>query len=152
MAEKTSAQAMGKKAESFILDWLSKRDKWTYIARFSDNYDANKGRWGKGGVVNVGRKPSDAIAILGGVTWFLEVKTTTNEKGLTSSLFKTQAGERDRILKAGGHYAYLIYSVYRRRWYLKNAEFLVPTDTWEELEEDGCWCKNFPEVPGLILN
>ena len=79
---------MGKKAESFILDWLSKRDKWTYVARFSDNYDANKGRWGKDKLVNVGRKPSDAIAILGGVTWFLEVKTTTNEKGLTSSLFK----------------------------------------------------------------
>lgn len=152
MTVKMSAQSMGKKAESFILDWLSKRDKWTYVARFSDNYDANKGRWGKDKLVNVGRKPSDAIAILGGVTWFLEVKTTTNEKGLTSSLFKTQAGERDRIIKAGGHYAYLIYSVVRKRWYLIDAYFLVPTDTWEELEEDGCWCTDFPEVPGLILN
>ena len=149
---KLSAQSMGKIAESFILDWLSKRDKWTYVARFSDNYDANKGRWGKGGVVNLGRKPSDAIAILGGVTYFLEIKTTTNEKGLTSALFKSQVGERERILKAGGNYAYLIYSVVRKRWYLKMAEYLVPTDTWDDLEEDCCWCSSFPEVPGLTLN
>lgn len=149
---KLSAQSMGKIAESFILDWLSKRDKWTYVARFSDNYDANKGRWGKGDVVNLGRKPSDAIVILGGVTYFLEVKTTTNEKGLTSALFKSQVGERERILKAGGNYAYLIYSVVRKRWYLKMAEYLVPTDTWDDLEEDCCWCSSFPEVPGLTLN
>lgn len=149
---KLNAQSMGKRAESFILDWLSKRDKWTYVARFSDNYDANKGRWGKGGVVNLGRKPSDAIAILGGVTYFLEIKTTTNEKGLTPSLFKSQISERERILKAGGNYAYLIYSVVRKRWYLKMAEYLVPTDTWDDLEEDCCWCSSFPEVPGLILN
>ena len=142
---------MGKKAESFILDWLSKRDKWTYVARFSDNYDANKGRWGKG-IVNVGRKPSDAVAIFGGVTYFLEIKTTTNEKGLTPSLFKSQIGERERILKAGGNYAYLIYSVVRKRWYFKTAECLVPTDTWDDLEEDRCWCSSFPEVPGLNLN
>lgn len=149
---KLSAQSMGKIAESFILDWLSKRDKWTYVARFSDNYDANKGRWGKGGVVNLGRKPSDAIAILGGVTYFLEIKATTNEKGLTSALFKSQIGERERILKTGGNYAYLIYSVVRKRWYLKMAEYLVPTDTWDDLEEDCCWCSSFPEVPGLILS
>lgn len=149
---KLNAQSMGKRAESFILDWLSKRDKWTYVARFSDNYDANKGRWGKGGVVNLGRKPSDAIAIFSGVTYFLEIKTTTNEKGLTPSLFKSQISERERILKAGGNYAYLIYSVVRKRWYLKTAEYLVPTDTWDDLEEDCCWCSSFPEVPGLFLN
>ena len=147
-----TAQAMGKKAESFILDWLSKRDKWTYVARFSDNYDANKGRWGKGGVVNLGRKPSDAILIVNGITYFLEIKTTTNQKGLTPSLFKTQESERTRIMAAGGHYAYLIYSVYRKRWYFKDAEFLVPTDTWDMLEEDHCCCSTFPEVPGLVLN
>lgn len=149
---KMTAQSMGKKAESFIIDWLSKRDKWTYIARFSDNYDANKGRWGKGNLVNLGKKPSDVIAVFSGVTYFLEIKTTTNPDGLTPSLFKTQASERTRIITAGGHYAYLIYSVARKRWYFKDAEFLVPNDTWEELEEDGCWCKSFPEVPGLVLN
>lgn len=152
MGARLTAQSMGKKAESFILDWLSKRDKWTYVARFSDNYDANKGRWGKSKVVNVGKKPSDAVAIFSGITYFLEIKATTNVKGLTPSLFKTQEGERTRIINAGGHYAYLVYSIVRKRWYFIDAEILVPTDTWEDLETDRCWCESFPEVPGLLLN
>lgn len=136
---------IGKVAESFIIDWLSKRDKYTYVARFADTYDANKGRWGTNQKkVVLPRKPCDMMLVMNGITYFCEVKASTDKKGLTSGLFSTQVSERTRINKAGGNYAYLIYSVDREKWYFINYIDLVSDDTWDDLEN---FSVDFPKVP-----
>lgn len=128
-------QNIGKKAEKFIINWLEKLNKFVYVARFADTYDANKGRWGdptqKKTVIT--RKPCDIMLIMDGETYFCEIKATANEKGLTPSLFKEQVAERTRILKARGQYLYLIYSYATKKWYWILAEDLIENATWKDL-------------------
>lgn len=142
--EISPAQA-GKLAEDFIIDWLSKINKFIYVVRFSDTYDANKGRWGTNQKkVILPRKPCDIMLIMDGITYFCEIKASNSKKGLTSSLFSTQVSERTRIAKAGGNYAYLIYSIVRQKWYFVNYEDFISDATWDDLEY---FYIDFPEVP-----
>lgn len=142
--EMTPSQA-GKVAEEFIIKYLSNRDKKTYICRFADTYDANKGRWGDPNQkkVIIPKRPCDVMLILDGKTYFCEIKCSCNSKGLTRSLFSQQTAERTRILKAGGNYIYLIYSVMHERWHIVPAELLVEDLTWDEMMD---FCVDFPEV------
>lgn len=140
-----SPSQAGKIAEDFIIKWLSKKSKYIYVARFSDTYDANKDRWGTGQKkVVLPRKPCDIMLIMNGITYFCEIKTSTSKKGLTGSLFSTQASERYKIAVAGGNYAYLIYSTERREWYFINYQDLVSDYTWEDMIH---FYIDFPEVP-----
>ena len=137
---------LGKKAEKFILDYLKNRDKYTYVARFVDTYDANKGRWGDSTQkkTKVERRPCDAMLILDGVTYFCEVKATTNEIGVQSGLFSKQKAERTRIMKASGNYLYLIYSYHLKQWYKVPASQLNENANWFELSD---FKIDFPKVP-----
>lgn len=57
------------------------KSKYIYVARFSDTYDANKGRWGTGQKkVVLPRKPCDIMLIMNGITYFCEIKTSTSKK------------------------------------------------------------------------
>ena len=136
----------GKKAEKFILDYLDKRDKYTYVARFVDTYDANKGRWGDATQkkVIVEERPCDAMLIDGGVTYFLEVKSTSDKVGISSNLFSKQKAARIRITKAGGSYLYLIYSYFYEQWYRVPYSELNENANWFELEK---FKVDFPKVP-----
>lgn len=138
---------LGKHAENFILDYLKNKDKKTYVARFVDTYDANKGRWGKTGqtIVPVEERPCDAMLIYEGVTYFCEVKATENETGIKSSLFstKSQLASRKRITNAGGSYLYLIYSYAKEQWYWVPYLDLNENAKWEQLES---FKIDFPKV------
>lgn len=137
---------LGKKAENFIIDYLRNRDKKTYAVRFVDTYDANKGRWGKKGqtIVSVERRPCDAMLIADGITYFCEVKATSDPVGVNSALFSKQKAERLRITNAGGSYLYLIYSYAYKQWYWVPYLDLNPNASWGELIE---YKIDFPKVP-----
>lgn len=137
---------LGKKAEKFILNYLANRDKKTYVARFVDTYDANRGRWGKQGqtLVAVEKRPCDAMLIYGGITYFCEVKSTSSPVGLSPSLFKSQRGVRERIAKAEGSYLYLIYSYSQEQWYWVPYLDLNENANWYELNN---FKVDFPKVP-----
>lgn len=136
----------GKKAESFILDYLDSLGKYVYVKRFADTYDANKGRWGDSNQkkVMIPKRPCDAMLIYNGVTYFCEVKSTERQSGVTSSLFSEQVPERTQIVKAGGKYLYLIYSYFKQQWYWVPFEFLNENAKWCELEK---FRVDFPKVP-----
>lgn len=136
----------GKKAEKFILNYLDKLNKDTYVARFVDTYDANKGRWGSKDLVAIEERPCDAVLIYGGKTYFCEVKSTTNLSGLTSALFnkRGQKKSRIRVTYAGGSYIYLIYSYAKQQWYWVPYTDLKETANWYELEP---FKVDFPRVP-----
>lgn len=138
---------LGKKAESFIIDYFdSLKSKQIYAARFADTHDANKGRWGDPSQkkVIIPRKPCDMMLVVKGMTYFCEVKSTENKKGLKSSLFTEQYAERTRIVNAGGSYLYLIYSYAKEKWYWVPFEDLNENATWEELDK---FFVDIPKVP-----
>lgn len=137
---------LGKKAEKFIIDYLKDRDKKTYAVRFVDTYDANKGRWGVPGQkkVIVEKRPCDAMLVVDGVTYFCEVKATSDRVGINSGLFSTQKGARLRITNAGGNFLYLIYSYTQEKWYWVPYADLNPNASWGELEK---FSIDFPKVP-----
>ena len=112
----------GKKAESFIIDYLDSLGKYVYVKRLVDTHDANKGRWGDSTQkkVIIPKRPCDAMLIYRGDTYFCEVKSTISQTGLSSNLFSEQKPERIRIVKAGGSYLYLIYSYFKEQWYWSN--------------------------------
>lgn len=136
----------GKKAEDFILDYLANKSKTIYVARFSDTYDANKGRWGNPLMKKVflKRKPSDAVVTINGITYYVEIKSTHSTKGITSGLFSQQKGERIRIENAGGYYVYLIYSFHTQKWYWVFSTQLKENSKWSEMEK---FFIDFPKVP-----
>lgn len=141
-----SGNALGKKAEKFIIKYLEGLGKYVYVARFADTYDANKGRWGdptqKKTIIT--RRPCDCMLIWKGTTYFCEIKATTNKKGLTPSLFKEQVAERTRITRANGNYLYLVYSDFTKSWYWIDSYDLDENATWSELEP--LIMPEFPEV------
>lgn len=137
---------LGKHAEKFILNYLGNRDKKTYVARFVDTYDANKGRWGDPSQkkVIIEERPCDAMLICDGITYFCEVKSTESKTGISSALFKKQKGPRLRITNAGGSYLYLIYSYALEQWYWVLYLDLNENANWYELEN---FKIDFPKVP-----
>lgn len=132
-----------KLGEKEVYDYYSSQ-RHSYIYRFTDTHDVNsqlKGfnqRMGinqPNGMVYVPANPSDFLVIYKNRTFFLEVKTTENIKGVTYSLFKQQEGFRDRIIRCGGEYWYHIYSIVNKQWYMVPGELIAekPTCKWEEL-------------------
>lgn len=125
-----------KLGEKEVYDYYSTQ-KNAYIYRFSDTHDVNAQlkRFGDK-MIYMSPKPSDFFAIYWGHSFFLEVKTTENIKGITSSLVKQQAGMRDRILKCDGEYWYHIYSIVNKQWYMVPGDVVAknPNSTWEQLK------------------
>lgn len=129
------------KAEDIVYKYFSKR-KNAYIARLNDTKDINKRihRFVKNApspLVYVKRREADFLVIDSGITFFAEVKCTANVRGVTQALFDEQAGLRDRILRAGGKYAYFVHSTRYGKWYAIPAEVIAEKSsrTWEELSE-----------------
>lgn len=139
---------LGKRAEEFILDYLSKMSKECFVCRLADTYDANRGRWGNPEMKKVvlERKPCDAVMTWNGCTCYLEIKATENVKGLTPSLFSQQHWARTRIRAASGQYVYLVYSYRQEKWYWLSSDTLNEKATWEELNFQKKYI-DFPKVP-----
>ncbi len=125
------------KAEDIVYNYFSSR-KDSYITRLKDTHDINAQlrRFGERPIILGKKRESDFIVIEDGITYFAEVKCTTNVKGVTKSLFSSQEGKRNRILRANGSYHYFIYSTVREQWYMVPAVVIAenPNRTWEELK------------------
>lgn len=127
-----------KLAEKAVLEYFNS-SKDCYAARFTDTHDINsqlrRFRIIGSPMVYAHRNPSDFIVVERGETYFAEAKSTENIKGVSSSLFDEQKGERTRILRAGGKYFYFVYSFVRARWYKIPGAVIAEkaTRTWEEL-------------------
>ena len=80
-------------------------------------------------------KPSDFVVVDNGYTFFAEVKSTNNARGVTTSLFEQQRVKRDKFLKAGAGYSYFVFSTVRNAWYTIPASVIVENAnrTWDEL-------------------
>lgn len=125
-----------KLGEKEVYDYYSTH-KNSYIYRFSDTHDVNAQLKHFGDrMVYAAKTPADFLVVHKSRTFFLEVKTTSNVKGITSSLFKQQAGLRDRILKCSGEYYYHIYSIVNKQWYFVPGWVISESAnrTWEELK------------------
>lgn len=125
------------KAEDIVYNYFSSK-KDSYITRLTDTHDINAQlrRFGERPIVLGKKRESDFIVIEDGVTYFAEVKCTTNVRGVTKSLFSSQEGKRNRILRASGLYHYFIYSTVREQWYMVPAVVIAenPNRTWDELK------------------
>lgn len=107
--------------------------------RFTDSADINRQSYKKGVrfVVTEVTNPSDFIVTCNGVTFFAEVKCTSDEKGVKPTLLKQQGGSRRRITAAGGEFLYFIYSAHHKEWYKVHASDFIDknkTVTWDELK------------------
>lgn len=120
-----------KLCEKFIYEWFN-RNKSVACERFSDTSDTFQGR-GVGVVLS--SKPSDFVVVDNGYTFFAEVKSTNNARGVTTSLFEQQRVKRDKFLKAGAGYSYFVFSTVRNAWYTIPASVIVENAnrTWDEL-------------------
>lgn len=128
-----------KQAEATVYKYFSEK-KGSFIHRFIDTHDINAqlNRFkDRAPIVFVGQRPSDFIAIEDGITFFAEVKSTENVRGVTSALFAEQDGMRKRILKANGLYFYFIYSIFNKSWYKVPGRIIEEKENrkWEELEQ-----------------
>lgn len=125
------------KAENIVYNYFSSR-KDSYIMRLNDTHDINAQlrRFGEKPIILGKKRESDFIIIQGGYTYFAEVKCTSNVRGVTSSLFKSQEGKRNRILRVGGSYAYFIYSTVREKWYIVPGSIIEknPNRCWDDLK------------------
>lgn len=126
-----------KKAEATVYKYFAEK-KGSFIHRFIDTHDINAqlNRFKDGkAIIYTEKKPSDFIIVEDGITYFAEVKSTENIRGVTSALFAEQDGMRKRVLKANGLYFYFIYSIHNQKWY-KVPGFEIeekPNQKWEEI-------------------
>lgn len=125
------------RAENVVLDYF-KSSKDCCAFRLNDTRDINAQlkRFGTNKpMVYAHSKPSDIIIVERGSTYFAEVKSTENLKGITKSLFSQQVGSRERILRSGGEYYYFIYSLVKARWYKVPGSIIAENAnrTWDEL-------------------
>lgn len=121
-------------AEKVVYDYFNQSSKTKVCFRFHDSYDVIKLLKRKQ-VVPLSKNPSDLLIVDGGKTYFAEVKTTDNVRGLTRPLFEQQRVIRDRILLAGGLYYYFVYSSNIKQWYKIPGEVIKenPNVKWGEL-------------------
>ena len=129
-----------KKCEKIVFDYYN-RNKETVCTRFIDSADINRESYKRGAHFTATgiAQPSDLLVTDYGNTFYAEVKCTENERGITQSLIKRQAGSRRRILAALGTYVYYVYSIVRRQWYEIPGDFFEErnegTIYWQELEQ-----------------
>lgn len=125
------------KAEKIVYDYFGS-SKDSYITRLSDTHDINAQlrRFGEKPIVLGKKRESDFIIVQNGLTYFAEVKCTSNIRGVTKSLFESQEGKRNRILRVGGNYQYFIYSTVREQWYIVPGSVFYenPNRSWEDLK------------------
>lgn len=121
--------------EKTFENYMNSLGKGTYIVRFPDTKEVNSLLWHTGicKKVILPRRPSDFLVTEKGHTYYAEIKSTANPKGLTSNLFSQQKGERTRILAAGGDYVYFIYNIQSMKWYKVPARELNENAKWVEL-------------------
>ena len=127
-----------KLCEKIVFDYYN-RNKTTVCTRFIDSADLNRESYKRGAKFTATgiSQPSDLIITERGRTFYAEVKSTSNPKGITQSLIKRQAGSRKRILAACGDYVYFIYRVPTKDWYMIDGGVLDEakgTTTWQEVE------------------
>lgn len=114
-----------KLCEKIVFDYYN-RDKYTVCTRFIDSADLNRESYKRGAKFTATgiSQPSDLIITERGRTFYVEVKSTSNPRGITRSLIKRQAGSRKRILMARGEYTYFIYRVPTKQWYIIDGRFV----------------------------
>lgn len=119
------------KYERAVYSYFNSGRKNTVCYRFQDSADANRKmaiyqrKTFTPGFILMGKNPSDLIVTENGETYYAEVKSTANTRGITSPLFETQRGDRKRILAAGGKYYYFIYSITLYSWYKVPAQIIA---------------------------
>lgn len=113
------------------------KGKYSYCHKLPDSKIANKSNWANKGAkfISLPKQPADFIVVCNGVTFFADVKTTANTKGISSSLFKSQAAHKLKILNAGGLYYFFIKSLSNNKWYRLPAGYDNFNAKWEELEK-----------------
>lgn len=126
------------KAEEVIYDYFSSR-KDCHIIRLRDTHDINAQlrRFGEKPLIIGKKRESDFIVIENGSIYFAEVKCTSQIRGVTSNLFASQEGKRNRILRAKGDYRYFVYSMIKESWYCIPADVIYrkARRSWDELEQ-----------------
>lgn len=112
-----------------------------YCHRFLDTRDATRvvnrreDLFGRKVVLAVPPQPSDFIVIWHGNTYFVDVKATSSEKGISSSLFKQQKAQKTKILNAGGKYFFFVNRITTCEWYMIPGDFKNLNAKWKDLEE-----------------
>lgn len=123
-----------KLCEKIVFDYYN-RSKTTMCTRFIDSADLNRESYKRGAKFTATgiSQPSDLLVTCSGLTFYAEVKSTDNERGITQSLIKRQAGSRRRVLAAGGMYLYYIYRIATKQWYE------IPGDVFQDTEGTFLW-------------
>lgn len=140
-----------KQCEKIVFDHFNNDFGKNSVAyRFTDSADINRQSYKKGMrfVVTEIINPSDFIITCSGVTSFVEVKCTSDEKGVKPALLKQQGGSRRRITAAGGSFIYFIYSTHTKKWYKVPAEVFIDnkkTIEWGELD-----CFTYNRLKGIL--
>ena len=127
-----------KLCEKAVFDYYNS-GKYTICTRFIDSADLNRESYKRGAKFTATgiSQPSDLVITIRGRTFYAEVKSTSNPRGITQSLIKQQAGSRKRILMAGGDYTYFIYRVPTKTWYMIDGDILDENEgtfTWDRAE------------------
>ena len=116
-----------KQAESDFESFMNARGKKAYVHRLTDTAQAKATGGKKAFVVN---QPSDYLGVLDGLTFFGEVKSSTNRTSFPySNIKKTQLAHARRIIMAGGSYLFFIKSYALDKWYIVPAQFIINNKT-----------------------
>jgi penicillin-binding protein-related factor A (putative recombinase) len=103
------------KAETDFEDALDALGKSAYYHRLTDASDI-KGLTGQ--VSNQACQPSDYIVVVRGVTYFAEVKSTSDATAFRFSLLRpSQSAHALRITRAGGQHTVWVKHVPSARWF-----------------------------------
>ncbi len=126
-----------KQAEKEFEGFFKALGKKAYFHRLTDTAAA-KATGGKQAFVVA--QPSDYVGVLQSVTFFGEVKSSTNPTSFPySNIKKNQLAQARRIIMAGGHYLFFIKSYALDKWYLVPAQVVINNQTsksskWTDLE------------------
>lgn len=129
---------MWRKCEQTIFKYYNEHfGKKSTCFRLVDNADINRQGYklGQKFVVTNIKNPSDLIITANGITFYAEVKCTSNPRGVTSSLLGQQNAAIKRIIAAGGMYMYYIFHETTHQWYIVPSEAFAKSKniSWKDL-------------------
>lgn len=127
-----------KQAEKDFEDAFDQYGKGVFVHRLSDTAQAKATAGKKAFVV---AQPSDYLVTLNGVTFFAEVKSTTDPTTFHfANIRKQQLAKSRQIVMAGGTYLFFIKSEELNQWFCVPAAIIHAVDrtkksmSWLELE------------------